>query len=146
MNMPLKNSDADIWIPAENYIPHRNSMRFIDEICAASHGVIARASIRADNPLMTAKGLPAHAGIEYMAQALAGQKGLLNISGIKNGVIVGVKNVSIFQDHFNRDARIEVSVNLIHNEGGYQVAECKVMQGGPIISAEISVMETDHAI
>jgi predicted hotdog family 3-hydroxylacyl-ACP dehydratase len=133
------------WHAAEPLIPHRGAMRFIDELCTNTLGLVARARIRSNNPLLTAVGLlPAHAGIEYMAQALAGQKGLLSDDEIKNGVIVGIKNVRIFHPNFFSEGELLVYVDRLEQEGPYQVAECRVIQGEPIIAAEISVMETSH--
>lgn len=138
------------WHSAEDLIPHRGAMRFIDELNTLAQSttkqpLVARARIRNDNPLLTSAGLPAHAGIEYMAQALAGQKGLTNKDEIKNGVIVSIKNVSVFRPHFFPKGELLIYVDRIQQEGSYQVAECRVVQGEPIITAEISVMETSHA-
>jgi predicted hotdog family 3-hydroxylacyl-ACP dehydratase len=133
------------WQAAEPLIPHGGAMRFIDELCANTLGLVARARIRNDNPLLTTLGLlPAHAGIEYMAQALAGQKGLQQQDDIKNGVIVGIKNVKIFRPNFFSEGELLVYVDHLEHEGPYQVAQCRVIQGEPIIAAELSVMETSH--
>jgi predicted hotdog family 3-hydroxylacyl-ACP dehydratase len=137
-------SDDILWQAAETLIPHRRAMRFIDQVTSNDRGLIARAHIRADNPLLTDSGLPAHAGIEYMAQALAGQKGLRNTKDIRNGVIVGISNVEITRPYFTQEAELFVYVDAIDQEGGYQVATCRVIQGEEIISAEISVMEKNN--
>lgn len=133
------------WHTAEPLIPHRGAMRFIDELCANTLGLVARARIRNDNPLLTAVGLlPAHAGIEYMAQALAGQKGMHNQGDIKNGVIVGMKNVNVFRPNFFSEGELLIYIDRLEQQGSYQVAECRVIQGETIIAAELSVMETSH--
>lgn len=146
MNNDILSLNPDIqWQAAEDLIPHSKAMRFVDSLCVNTLGLVARAKIRSDNPLLTATGLlPAHAGIEYMAQALAGQKGLLDHANIKNGVIVGIKDVKVFRQNFFSEGELLIYVDRVEQEGDYQVAECRVVQGEPIIAAEISVMETSH--
>lgn len=54
----------------EHALPHRGAMRLIDRLLEADDTHIrCAARIRADNPLLVAGRLPAHAGIELLAQA-----------------------------------------------------------------------------
>lgn len=130
-----------MWFKAESYLPQKRAMRFIDYIRLADSGHIARARIRDNNPLMTEQGLPAHVGVEYMAQALAGRKNIESRGGARSGVILNIKDVHIAQAYFDSDQEIHVSVMPVHRDGDYDVSFCVVSQKDEIISAEISVME-----
>jgi predicted hotdog family 3-hydroxylacyl-ACP dehydratase len=131
-------------IDAKAHLPQKNAMQFVDYIRLSEQSSVAKAMIRNDNPLMTVNGLPAHAGIEYMAQAIAGTRNYEGSAGDKAGVILDVKEIEIQQSFFTPDEEINVFVDVVHKDGKYEVSACKVEQGKLIISAEISVMETDN--
>ena len=131
-----------MWKEAKDFIPHERTMRFVDFIRNDTGRSIARGCVRNDNPLLTADGLPAHVGIEYMAQAIAGQRGLSsNESTKKSGVIVSIKAVEISQSHFHIGQDIEVFIEILHKDDVFEVNLCRAIQGEEVIRAEISVAE-----
>lgn len=131
-----------MWMPANDYIPHEKSMRFIDVICENTGGCVAKGVVRDDNPLLTEEGLPAHVGIEYMAQAIAGQRGIAQQdSAKKGGVIVNIKAVQIARSHFAVGEEIEIFIESLHRDATFEVNRCVAVQGEQVIEAEISVAE-----
>lgn len=130
-----------MWRRADEYLPQKRAMRFVDFISDGDGGVAAHATIRPDNPLMTERGLPAHVGIEFMAQAIAGKRNLGAIHPANSGVILNIKDVCIRRPYFSVDEEINITVETVLNDGRYEVCACVVSQRDVVISAEISVME-----
>ena len=131
-----------MWLDAKDLIPHDRTMRFIDAVRPNEGDIVARGRVRNDNPLLEPKGLPAHVGIEYMAQAIAGLRGIAEPKSAKrSGVIVNIKEVNIHKPFFIVGEQIEVLVESLYKDETFEVNLCRAIQGDEIISAEISVAE-----
>lgn len=130
-----------MWLRAERYLPQKRAMRFIDYINDSDDGIVARAIIRPENPLLTEFGLPAHAGIEFMAQAIAGKRSVAEDRPGTSGVIMSIKNVHIERPYFYENEEVNVTVDTILSGDQYEVCCCVVSQGAVVITAEIAVME-----
>lgn len=80
-------------IPAVNLVPHRAPMLLIDYMIEAGEDYsVCLASIRLDSVFLEAQAVPAIAGIEYMAQAVAAHGGYLDqLKGeaVKVGFLLG---------------------------------------------------------
>lgn len=132
-----------MWMNAEDYIPHKRAMRFIDEVCCQpGERRVAVAKVREDNPLLTPKGVPSYVAIEFMAQAIAGQRGITNPEDAeKGGVIVAVKALSNFDGYFAVGSDLDIYLEVLHKDDMFEVNMCEVKCGNTSVSAEITVAE-----
>lgn len=87
-------------LPARELVPHRPPMLLIDSLIEAGEDYsVCRASIRLDSVFLEADGVPAIAGIEYMAQAVAAHGGYLDqLKGepVKVGFLLGSPQFETF--------------------------------------------------
>lgn len=134
-----------MWIPAKEYLPHRNRMLFIDHIRLSENDSIAKAIVRDDNPFLVDEKLPSYIGIEYMAQALAGQRGMLfdEAKGMM-GFIVSIKSVDIKKPYINKFEEINILADVVHRNNQFEASVCTLMQDEEILTAELSVMGAKH--
>ncbi|MDO5530940.1 hypothetical protein [Sutterella sp.] len=91
--------------PAEDFIPQRPPMRFVDEVLSADEtGAVTRTTVRADSIAADAAGrLPAMALIEVMAQTIgvfAGRIHRLAGEGPRPGLLLGTRRMNLPVDSF----------------------------------------------
>ena len=87
-------------ITLDQVLPHRDTMRWLDRLLSHDENtVIAEAWVRESHVLAVDQGVPAWAGIEYMAQAIAtwaGCRALAKNEPIKIGFLLGTRKAPLF--------------------------------------------------
>lgn len=122
---------AVLSIPLEDLIAHRPPMRFLDRMTAVDDTVsVAEAQVSADNPLFVpGKGLPAYAGLEMMAQAIAAIDGMKRKrDGLppRIGFLLGCRRYNVHCDMFAEGARLKVTANMVFSDGAMFAFECRI--------------------
>lgn len=130
-------------------LPHGPSMVLLDEVLAATDDMLAAAVvIRADSPFGVAgEGVPAHVGIEYMAQACGAFAGLqAHCTGlpVRRGFLLGTRRYQAFIPWFRVGWRLTVTVVAVSREGQMGVFDCRIRHDGTeVATAQVSVYQPD---
>lgn len=141
---PLHRSDF------EHLIPHAGEMCLLARVVACDETTIgceADNHTDAGNPLRNARGLPASAGIEYAAQAMALHAALQREGGgaIQSGAIAVLSNVVWKSDFLDgAGGPLSVQATLLAGTGGGRQYSFEVGQRGadPLITGTVVVAFT----
>ncbi|MGH6649221.1 hypothetical protein [Aquabacterium sp.] len=131
----------------EQLVPHRGTMSWLDRIVSVdADGAVAEADIRPGGFFVRDGGLPAWAGIEYMAQtvaAWAGHRARSEGRQVDIGFLVGSRRYESTRPVFPVGAclHIQVARELIADNGLGMFA-CRILIDGSVVaSANLSVFE-----
>lgn len=143
--------DAICRRPIAELVPHRPPMILIDEALGMEGDCFrARVRIRPGIPFFSAAegGVPAWAGLEYMAQTVGAYSGALGLArggAVKPGMLLGTRDYSASVPVFPDGAELEVLVRIdIFQDGGVSSMDCRIRSadGGIAASAQVTVIET----
>ncbi len=136
----------------ETLVPHQGSMCLLEKVLAwdeTSATCQASSHHRPDNPLRMDEHLPAFAGIEYAAQAMAAHSSLTGKASGRSarGYLVSVRDVQIEGERLDAiDAALTVQVHRVSSDAGHlmydfcvALGERKVVWG----SATVIVLRRD---
>lgn len=120
-------------LPAvDDVLPHRGTMRLIEEITAVSdEAVTVCAKVDGNAWYADADGaMPAWLGVELMAQAIAAHVGLMAMRAggrARPGVLLGASRYEVAAPSFARDARLSIEAKeLLKSEQGHGAYECTI--------------------
>jgi predicted hotdog family 3-hydroxylacyl-ACP dehydratase len=120
-------------LPAvDEVLPHRGTMRLIDEIVAFSDdAVTVRAHVDRHAWYADADGaMPAWLGIELMAQAIAAHVGLIAMRAggrARPGVLLGASRYEVVAPSFASAERLSIEAKeLLKSEQGHGAYECTI--------------------
>jgi predicted hotdog family 3-hydroxylacyl-ACP dehydratase len=118
-------------IPLDELISHRPPMRFLDRIVSVSDKqAVAETLVTADNPLFVrGRGLPAYAGLEMMAQAIAtidGMKRKLDGLPPKIGFLLGCRRYIVRCPIFDENMRLKIFADTVFDDGAMFAFECRI--------------------
>jgi predicted hotdog family 3-hydroxylacyl-ACP dehydratase len=120
--------------PIEDLVPHASPMCLVDKLVSFTEtSVVVVAEIRADHPFLQPRGVPAHIGLEIMAQACAVWAGIeaREAGGdVQVGLLLGTRNCRISVPFFNVGDRLSVRADLVFREGGMGVFDCSIEVAG----------------
>lgn len=129
-------------------LPHRGPAVLIDEILHQdAAGIRVRAAITAGHPFFEAgHGVPAWAGIEMMAQAVAAHAGLLGQRvgrGPRPGMLLGTRRYRADVAWFAEGEALDIyAATAFGQEGGMAACDCRIACDGRILAeATIIIME-----
>ncbi|MDO9269600.1 MAG: hotdog family protein [Methylobacter sp.] len=126
-------------------IPHTGIMVLLDRILDCDdQGLTAELAVRGDGLFGDDETVPAWAGIEYMAQAIAayvGVKARQANEPIRLGFLLGTRRYSSNVAAFKVGATITVRVNKIMQDDGLGVFECRILGEGVDIAANLNVYQ-----
>lgn len=133
----------------EELLPHSRSMVLIDDaIDAGDDWAAAGVRIAEDclfyDPLL--KGVPAWAGLEYMAQTVALYSGVqARRAGrpVKSGLLLGTRRYEAEESCFRLGSYLTVRVTREWDDGQMAVFNCTLSAGRPLASARINVYLPD---
>lgn len=119
-------------------------MLLLDEVLGYDETVLtATVIVAAGNPFVTARGVPAHIGIELMAQACgawAGAHALAKGEAVRVGFLLGTRRFSARIPWFPLGQRLEVSARIIFQDQGMGVFACHIEAAGTVLAeAQLSV-------
>ena len=99
-------------LPIEGLVPHAGAMCLLDRLISHQAKVtVCRVTVREDSLFACPEGIPAHVGIEFMAQAIAAHGGALDrISGepVKVGFLLGTPRMVSHVDFFKHGMTLMV--------------------------------------
>lgn len=131
--------------PIGDLLPHGPEMTLIDEVVSLAEGsFVAAVLIAEDRPFaVQGHGMPAHVGIEYMAQACGAYVGALAHGAgqpVQIGYLLGTRNFHAAKPWFAFGTRLHVHVVEILREDGMGVFDCKIMEGDETVAtAQLNV-------
>lgn len=130
----------------DDVLLHRPPMRFLDRIISITEDeAIAETDVSPANPLfIPGRGLPAYAGVEMMAQAIASIDGMKrHIGGLppKIGFLLGCRKYSVRAAEFPEGMRLRIIVNKVFSDGEMFSFECRIddEEGGEVARANMNV-------
>jgi predicted hotdog family 3-hydroxylacyl-ACP dehydratase len=128
-------------IPITELVPHGSRMTVIDKL--ESHDAqrsIAIADVRADSVFFDETGVPAWAGIEYMAQTVAAHAGAdARQQGARPavGFLLGTRSYRSDVAEFPLGSRLTITVQPLWSEGGLAAFDCSIGLGGVEVAAAV---------
>lgn len=132
--------------PVTEVIPHKGTMVLLDEILTwDANQLCAAVVIRRNMPMADARGLPAWAGLELMAQAtaaLGGCRARQDQRAVRIGFLVGTRRYTASCSYFPVGCRLEIRVRqTLQGENGLSIFECELAGTGDhsAISAGASI-------
>lgn len=135
----LEKRGLTLPMSAEGLVPHRDPMRLIDVLVEyGDDGGVVEAELDEDCLLVDKGGrLEEVALAELLAQSYAAVKGygdLLAGREVKEGFLVSIKKVEIFQPVFAAE-RLRIRVSTVGSFEGFAVAEGEITRDGLPVAA-----------
>lgn len=134
----------------EPLIPHRGKMSLLDTMMVVTlEKAVSQVEIRPNNLFITAKGVPALVGIEYMAQTIAAYSGKINQNkGIapQVGFLLGSRNYKSEVDYFLPGEILTIEVTPFYmDEGQLSVFDCIIKINDKVcVNAKLNVFQPDN--
>jgi len=128
-------------------LPHAGKMVLLDQVVEYDHqSLVATTVVRDDGLFGDGKTVPAWLGIEYMAQTIAAQGGMMcYLAGkpIQLGFLLGTRRYVCNIANFKVGERLTVRVERILEDQGLAVFNCQILGDGIDISAKLNVYQPD---
>jgi predicted hotdog family 3-hydroxylacyl-ACP dehydratase len=135
-------------IDVAELIPHSGKMVLLDRIIDCDdNSLSAEWVVRDDGLLGNDKTVPAWAGIEYMAQAIAAYAGIMSRRAgepVKVGFLLGTRRYSSNVAEFKVGSTLKVRVEKIIQDNALGAFECKIQGDGVEVSANLNVYQPSH--
>lgn len=128
----------------EQLLPHAGRMVWLDAVLEWDAGqVVCERVVRAGDAEVTPRGLPAWAGIELMAQAVAAWNGcqVLAAGGlVRPGFLLGTRAYRANVDDFPVGTRLLVEgIRTFHDEDGMGAFACRITAPDILAEARLTV-------
>lgn len=111
-------------------LPHAGPAVLLDEVVACTDtGLLAEVTIHPGSPFHQDNGVPAHVGIEYMAQAcgaFSGVKALRAGKAPRMGFLLGTRRYLATRAWFTDGERLVVEVGLVYFDDEVGVFDCLI--------------------
>ena len=135
-------------IDVAELIPHSGKMVWLDRIVDCDdNSLSAEFVVRANGLLGNDETVPAWAGIEYMAQAIAAYAGIMSRRAgepVKPGFLLGTRRYSSNVAEFKVGSTLTVRVEKIIQDNTLGAFECKIQGDGVEVSANLNVYQPPH--
>ena len=133
-------------IAVAELIPHSGKMVWLDRIVDCDdNSLSAEFVVRGDGLLGDGKTVPAWAGIEYMAQAIAAYAGMMakRVGGpVKVGFLLGTRRYSSNVAEFKVGSMLKVRVKKkIIQDNNLAAFECEIQGAGVEVRANLNVYQ-----
>lgn len=120
---------------ARDLLPHRDTLLLLDELDGyGADWICMRRRVRATEPSATQDGVPAWAGIEYMAQTAAAWGGIERLQRglpVNIGFLLGTRRYQANVDFFPMDAELRIYARLVmRDEHQLAAFECEIEHNG----------------
>lgn len=142
----------NVFLPIENYVPHRGVMLLLDRLLHAdAEGAVAQVTVPRDGLFVQEAGMPAWVGVEYMAQAIAAWAGCRARSAGREpsiGFLLGTRRYESRVTWFVAGAllRVEATRELL-GDNGLGMFRCRILEDGDeLATANVSVFEPPDAM
>jgi predicted hotdog family 3-hydroxylacyl-ACP dehydratase len=131
--------------PVSELVPHGPEMTLIERLVSySSVRSVATARIDERSALFERGGVPAWAGLEYMAQAIAAHAGFAaRLRGERPavGFLLGTRAYSSFVSHFPAGAQLAISVEPEVTEAAFASFNCAIETDRLLAKALVSVYQ-----
>lgn len=132
-------------IDVADLIPHSGSMVLLDRIVDYDdQGLTAELVVRADGLLGDDESVPAWAGIEYMAQAIAAFAGMMATQAgepIRLGFLLGTRRYHSNVAAFKVGASLTIRVEKIMQDDNLGVFDCRIQGTDVEVTANLNVYQ-----
>lgn len=135
-----------VSVPLDELVAHRPPMRFLDRVLEVDESnAVAETVVTPNNPLFVpGRGLPAYAGLEMMAQAIAAIDGMKRkLEGLppKIGFLLGCRRYEVSCNDFAENARLRIVAKMVFSDGAMFAFECRIegADGVELARANMSV-------
>lgn len=138
-----------VFPPVADLLPHGPPMVLLDAVIDDAAGSLTTGlTIRADSRFVSVGvGVPAHVGIEYMAQtcgAFAGLEAWRDGQPVRLGFLLGTRRYQCSVAWLPVGWRLTVTADLVFREGQMGVFDCRIRhEGAEIATAQITVYQPD---
>jgi predicted hotdog family 3-hydroxylacyl-ACP dehydratase len=135
--------------PIADLLPHGPPMILLDDVVGRTEdGLTAAVTIRSDSQFaVPGAGVPAHVGIEYMAQAcgaFAGLEAVLAKQPVRLGFLLGTRRFQAFVPWLREGWLLTVTVTTVFREDQMAVFDCCIRhETTEIATAQITVYQPD---
>ena len=138
-------------IPIADLLPHGPAAIVIDRLIAYdATKSVAAVEVRLDSKFFAATGVPAWAGIEYMAQTIAAHVGFearLRGASPVIGFLLGTRSYECRVAEFPLGARLAISAEALFKETGFGAFNCSIACGTVLATAIVNTYQpSDDAI
>ena len=124
--------------PVTDLLPHTGSAVLLDAVIAYNDtSLSACVTIGSDSAFHRHDGVPAHVGIEYMAQAcgaFSGAGALRSGETPRVGFILGTRRYLATRAWFADGERLVVTVDLVYRDEEIGVFDCLISSGGEMVA------------
>lgn len=133
----------------EDLLPHAHPAILIDSVVNwLPQEVTASVTITPNSPFfVNGKGVPAHVGIEYMAQTCGVYSGILSKKNgvpIRMGFLLGTRNFQATVPWFSLGSTLIIQAKELFNHEMMGSFSCKIqLNGDNVATAELSVYQPD---
>jgi len=137
-------------VPIADLLPHAAPMILLDHVTAwTNDSLTAFVTITsATRFAMPDKGVPAHIGIEWMAQAcgaFAGMQAKTSGDPIQLGFLLGTRDFTAVRPWFATGETLTVSARRVFYESGMAVFDCQITTNETICArARLTVFQPDR--
>ena len=130
--------------PIEQLLPHAGRMVWLDRVLEwDAERVVCERTVRRGDLEVTSDGLPAWAGIELMAQAVAAWNGcqVLSAGGqVRPGFLLGTRAYQADADVFPMGSRLRIeAIRTFHDEDGMASFACRITADDVQAEARLTV-------
>jgi len=131
--------------PVVDLLPHKPPMILIDAVQGWEQGRLeASVAIRPGIPFYEpAQGVPAHVGIEYMAQACGAYAGLEAMTAgllVQVGLLLGTRRYLSTVGWFEPGQHLLVRISELFRDGAIGMFDCRIeCEGRELATAQLSV-------
>ncbi len=127
-------------------LPHGEPMILLDRVVGYDeHQILAETKVRPDHPFATAEGVPAHLGIELMAQCCGAFNGCwarATGGAAQIGFLLGTRRYQAGRDHFALGENLRISATLLFRDEEMGVFDCRISNALEILAnAQLSVYQ-----
>lgn len=134
--------------PVEELLPHAAPMILIDRVISFDdESAIVEAIVRAEHPFAAEAGVPAHLGIEYMAQAcgaLTGCWAKRDGAPVRIGLLLGTRHFQASQALLPLGLTLSIAVRLVIRDNGMGVFECRLLADETLMAeAQLNVYQPE---
>lgn len=132
-------------IDIADLIPHSGDMVLLDRINEYDdQGLTAELTVRGDGLLGDDQSVPAWAGIEYMAQAIAAYAGMMATQAgkpIRLGFLLGTRRYSSNVAVFKVGSTLAIQVKKIMQDDNLGAFDCRILGDGVEVTANLNVYQ-----
>ena len=134
--------------PIEELLPHAAPMILVERIVSFDErSGRVEVIVRANHPFATSEGVPAHLGLEYLAQACGALTGCWAKSAagpVRIGLLLGTRQYRAAEALFPIGARLTACVELVGRNAGMAVFDCRLLDGEKLVAeAQLNVYQPE---